>query len=89
MYELFVCLLRPPWLAYCPPPVGAGGREDHCGSDIYLISPYIVPSIPYTSFHFKNKKSFAHCSYAARSSSYEIWLSEEKAMLLDFEMCTS
>lgn len=40
-------------------------------------------------FHPKEEVSFARCSHAARSSSYKILLSEEEAMILVFETCTS
>lgn len=36
----------------------------------------------------QKKASIAHCSYAALST-YKIWLSEEDAILLLFEACTS
>lgn len=45
----------------------------------------------YACFHLKKKGNFAHCSCAAQSTPYKIWLSEEKAMFLmflSFEMGT-
>lgn len=40
-------------------------------------------------FTSRKKASIAHCSYAVPGSSYNIWLSVKKAVLLAFEMCST
>lgn len=44
-------------------------------------------NVYHTRFYLKRKESSAHCSYAARGSSYKFWLSEEDVMLLAFQLC--